>query len=605
MLQSFDDCSEGGRGPERMAALRARLSELDLQGWLVPRADAHQSEFLAPCDERLAWLTGFTGSAGFCVVLKDRAALFVDGRYTIQAPQQVAAEVIEVIATSNAKPEDWLPAHAGGQRIGFDPWLHTPAEIEQLEAALAGTGATLVAHEGNPLDDIWTDRPPPPSAPILPHPIAYAGVASADKRAGIAEDLRKDRVEATVLNRSESIAWLFNIRGGDVARTPIALAFAILRTDGTAALFVDPAKLTDAARAHFGPGVELADVEAFEDALRAFADRRVMLERASIPVFVADRLREAGAEICWRRDPCSLPKARKNAAELAGARAAHLRDAAAMARFLCWLDRTAPEGGLTEIDAAKRLEAFRVESAELRDLSFDTISAAGPNAALPHYRVTRESNRPIRAGEIYLVDSGGQYVDGTTDVTRTVAVGQADQQTMQPFTLVLKGMIAVSRARFPKQTTGRDLDVLARAALWRAGLDYDHGTGHGVGAYLGVHEGPQSLSRRGSTVALEPGMIVSNEPGCYREGAFGIRIENLLAVTEPGDISGGERAMLGFETLTLAPIDRRLIDRALLDAEERAWLDAYHARVAETVGPLVDQETKAWLTTACAPLERI
>ncbi len=602
MLQSFDDVSEGKRGPERLAALRARLTELGLQGWLVPRADAHQSEFLAPSEERLAWLTGFTGSAGFCAVLMDRAALFVDGRYTIQAPRQVDGAAFEVVATFDNPPEKWLKAHASGLRIGFDPWLHTPAEVTRLEKALAETGATLVAQEDDALDAVWTDRPAPPSAPVRPHPIAFAGIESAEKRAGIANDLAEDGIAATVLNSPDSIAWLFNIRGSDVSRTPIALAFAILTAERRATLFVDPNKLTDEVRAHLGPEVDIAPTDAFPDALLRFADRKVALERESIPVFVVERLNEAGAEIVWRLDPCSLPKACKNPAELAGARAAHLRDAAAMARFLSWLDKTAPAGGLTEIDAAMKLEAMRAESPELRDISFDTISAAGPNAALPHYRVTRESNRPLRAGEIYLVDSGGQYVDGTTDITRTVAVGEADRRTVRPFTLVLKGMIAVSRAHFPAKTTGRDIDVLARAALWRAGLDYDHGTGHGVGAYLGVHEGPQSLSRRGSKVDLEPGMIVSNEPGYYREGAFGIRIENLLAVTAPAEIKGGERAMLGFETLTWTPIDRRLIDPNLLNAEERAWLDAYHAHVAAIVGPIVDAETAEWLKEACAPL---
>lgn len=602
MFQSFDDFSEGEKGPQRLAALRKRLSELGFQGWLAPRADAHQGESIAPSDERLAWLTGFTGSAGFCAVLEDRAALFVDGRYTIQAPQQVATDVFEVVSTPETKPEDWLKTHAGGAKIGFDPWLHTPAEIERMETALADTGATLIAHDGNAIDDIWEGRPPPPSAPIEPYSIEYAGVDATEKRAKLAKELSQDGVAAAILTRPDSIAWLFNIRGGDVARTPIALAFAILRADGSAALFADQRKFGEDARAHLGQGVDLLDVEEFGAALDALGGAKIALERASAPVWLVNRLNAAKAEVCWRSDPCSLPKARKNAAELAGARAAHLRDAAAMARFLCWMDRTAPDGGLTEIDAAIKLEALRAENAELRDISFDTISAAGPHAALPHYRVTHASNRSIKAGEIYLIDSGGQYVDGTTDITRTIAIGDVDPRAVRPFTLVLKGMIAVSRVRFPAKTTGRDLDVLARGALWRAGLDYDHGTGHGVGAYLGVHEGPQNLSRRGDAVPIEPGMIVSNEPGYYREGAFGIRIENLLAATEPEEIDGGEREMLEFETLTWAPIDRRLIDSALLDADERAWLDAYHARVEELVAPLVDAETQEWLRSACAPL---
>ncbi len=602
MLQSFEVFSEGEKGRERLATLRARLAELNLQGWLIPRADAHQNENPPPSEERLAWLTGFTGSAGFCVVLPDEAALFVDGRYTIQAPQQVDTAAFTVVAISETKPEVWLEGRSKGLKIGFDTWLHSPAEIERLEKSVSAADGMLVAQDLDALDDVWTDRPAPPASPVRPHPIEFSGMDSEAKRAALGQELTADGIEAAVLTRPDSIAWLFNIRGGDVARTPIALAFSILGADGTATLFIDPKKMSEPVRAHLGPDVQVEPPSAFEPALIAFADQKVAAERESIPVRVVDRLNEAGAEICWRDDPCSLPKAQKNSAELAGARAAHLRDAAAMARFLCWLDQTAPEGDLTEIDAASKLESLRSEHPELTDISFDTISASGPNAALPHYRVNRDSNRPIRPSEIYLIDSGGQYRDGTTDITRTVAIGKPSQDAIRPFTLVLKGMIEVSRARFPKGTTGRDLDVLARAAMWRAGLDFDHGTGHGVGSYLGVHEGPQSLSRRGSGVALETGMMVSNEPGYYLEGAFGIRIENLLAVAEPAEVEGGERALHGFETLTLAPIDRRLIDRDLLNAEERVWLDEYHARVMREVGPLVDEGIRDWLEAVCAPL---
>ncbi len=601
MIQTFDGASARDKGPARLARLREELARRGLAGFLVPRADAHMGENVAPGDERLAWLTGFTGSAGLCAALTDRAALFVDGRYTLQGRDQTDPTAFEIVATHETKPEEWLAtALPEGAALAYDPWLHGREEIDRLAEALAPSGATLAPGE-NLVDLIWEDRPAPPMAPARPHPEALAGESAEAKRGRIGADLRAENLDAAVLTLPESIAWLLNIRGGDIARTPVAHAFAVIDSAGGVTLHIAAKKLDDAVRAHLGNGVAVAPPEAFGATLDRLKGARVAVDKASAPVWVSDRLAAAGAELVWRRDPCLLPKARKNAAELAGARAAHRRDGAAMARFLAWLDREAPKGRLTEIDAVERLERERAATGKLRDIAFDTICGAGPNGAIVHYRVNRKTNRAIAPGDVVLIDSGGQYEDGTTDITRTVTTGPAPEAARRAASLVLKGMIAISLARWPKGLTGRDLDALARQALWRRGFDYDHGTGHGVGAYLGVHEGPHSLSRRASA-ALEAGMILSNEPGYYREGAFGVRIENLLVVTEPSIPEGGDRALHGFETLTLAPIDRRLIDPALLDAEERAWLDAYHGRVLREIGPEVDAATKEWLTAACAPI---
>jgi Xaa-Pro aminopeptidase len=602
MFQSFDPPDHRGRGPERLARLRAGLRAAGLDGFLAPRADAHQGETVAPGDERLAWLTGFTGSAGLCVVLADRAALFVDGRYGLQARAQVDATAFEIVSTVETTAEAWLSEAAPrGGVIGVDPWLHTAAQVEKLEAAAAKAGAGLRLLDTNPIDAIWDDRPPLPTGAVVPHPEPLAGESAASKRARIGTAIAAEGADAAVLTLPDSIAWLLNVRGDDVARTPAPLAFAVLRADGSATLFAAADKLDAETRAHLGPAVTAAEPEAFGPALDALAGRTAIVDRDSAPAWVGRRLEAAGAKPLARRDPCILPKATKTAAELDGARAAHRRDGAAMARFLRWLAEAAPSGALTEIAVVQKLEAFRRDTGALRDISFDTICGAGPNGAIVHYRVTRATDRPVRPGELLLVDSGGQYLDGTTDVTRTLAVGEPEPDARRLFTLVLKGMIAISRARFPARTAGRELDPLARVALWRAGHDYDHGTGHGVGSYLGVHEGPQSVSRRGAEPLL-PGMIVSNEPGCYLEGRFGIRIENLLAVAPAEPVPGGARPMMGFETLTLVPIDRTLVDPALLEPAERAWLDAYHARVAAEIGPLVDAPTAAWLAEACAPL---
>ena len=600
MLQDFRRRTTPDTGAPRLAALRAAMAAEGIDAVLVPRSDAHHGENVAPRDERLAWLTGFTGSAGFAIVARDRAALFVDGRYRLQVRGEADMAAFELRNLPDDKAGDWLAeAIPGGGRVGFDPWLHTAAEIATLTEALEPRQISL-CRIGNLVDRIWTDQPPPPAAPLAVHPEALAGRSSADKRAEIARALTEKALTAAALTLPDSIAWLLNVRGGDVARTPVALAFAILHGDGAVDLVTDPAKVGPEAAAWLGAQVRVHPPEAFGPLLDGLRGR-VAVDKATAPVWVSDRLAAAGAEVVWTSDPCILPKATKTEAEIAGARSAHLRDGAAMAEFLCWLEATAPEGGLSEIDVVRRLEEIRAATGALRDISFDTICGAGPNGAIVHYRVSKATNRPVRPGELLLVDSGGQYPDGTTDITRTVAVGPVPPEAIGPFTRVLKGLIAMSRLAWPPGLAGRDIDAAARAALWRAGLDYDHGTGHGVGSYLGVHEGPAGLSRR-SVEPIRPGMILSVEPGYYREGAFGIRIENLCVVREPETPPGGDRPMLSWETLTLAPIDRRLIDRALLEPEERDWLDAYHARVAAEIGPLVGADTLRWLRAACAPL---
>ena len=601
MLQDFARRTTPDTGAGRVAALRAAMAGAGVDAFLVPRADAHQGENVAPRDERLAWLTGFTGSAGFAIVTRDRAAVFVDGRYRLQVQGQVDPAVFEVRRIPDETAADWLiDALPQGGRVAYDPWLHTAREIGELDETLGPRQLGLVP-VANLVDAIWIDQPAAPARPVVTQPAELAGRSSADKREAIARDLVARDLAACVLTLPDSIAWLLNIRGGDIARTPVPLAFAILHADASVDLFTDPGKVDADVRASLGPAVRIFPEADFAPAVRGLRGR-IAVDPASAPAAVLETLRQTGsAEAVRERDPCILPKAQKTEAELAGTRAAHLRDAAAFAQFLAWLALTAPEGGLTEIDVVRRLEEIRAATGALRDISFDTICGSGPNGAIVHYRVTEASNRRVRPGELLLVDSGAQYLDGTTDITRTVAVGPVPPEAVRPFTLVLKGVIAMSRARWPQGLAGRDIDAIARAPLWQAGLDYDHGTGHGVGAYLGVHEGPQNLSRRGIEPLL-PGMILSVEPGYYRDGAFGIRTENLVVVRPPEVPEGGERAMLGFETLTLAPIDRGLIDPDLLDGDERAWLDAYHARVLASLAPLVDAETARWLAGACAPL---
>lgn len=602
MFQSFTVTARPEQGPPRLAALRGKLSETGLVGFIVPRADMHQGEYVAPRDERLAWLSGFTGSAGFCIVLPNMAGVFIDGRYRTQVKAQVDLRHFTPVPWPETKPGPWLRDRLpNGGRIGFDPWLHTPKEIEELRAALEGSGITL-SPVSNFVDAIWPDQPPPPKGKVEVYPDDLAGETSAAKRARLGRALAEAGQKAAVITLPDSIAWLFNIRGADVPRNPVVHATAILAQDGTAALFIDPAKLDAAALGHLGPDVHLAPPESFADALRAL-EGPVRLDRASAPVAVASALTDAGIAIAWAQDPCLLPKARKTPAEIAATAEAHRRDGAAMAEFLAWLDDRAPKGGLTEIEVVTALEGHRRATNALRDLSFETICGSGPNGAIMHYRVTEETNRTIGNGELVVIDSGGQYLDGTTDITRTVAIGTPDAEAQAAFTRVLQGMIAISRLRWPPGLAGSHLDALARYPLWLAGQDFDHGTGHGVGVYLSVHEGPQRLSRI-SDVPLEPGMILSNEPGYYREDAFGIRIENLVVVEEAPALPGGDahRKMLRFRTLTYAPIDRRLILPAMLSPDERAWLDAYHADVMATLGPRVSDRTRGWLARATAPL---
>jgi Xaa-Pro aminopeptidase len=590
---------------DRVERLRKELAREGLAGFLAPRADEHQGEYVPPRAQRLAWLTGFTGSAGLAVVLRDAAAIFVDGRYTLQVRDEAPGDVFEYHHVTDSPPGEWLRLRLRqDDRLGYDAWLHTIESVERLQATCGKAGATLVPVAENLVDRIWDDQPPPPRGPIVPHDLKHAGRSSPEKRREIAELLARDAVDAVVLTAPDSIAWLLNVRGGDVAHTPLPLAFAVVHRDATVDLVVDAAKLAPGTREHLGEGVRVLPPEALGSTLDRLgaARRTVQVDPTSTAAWIFQRAAGAGATVARAPDPCLLPKATKNDVELAGARSAHEKDGIALSRFLAWLAREAPSGRLTEISAAARLDALRAEEPLFRDVSFPTISGAGPNGAIVHYRATPRTDRRIERGMLYLVDSGAQYLDGTTDVTRTVAIGPPTAEQRDRFTRVLRGHIALATARFPKGTTGSQLDVLARAPLWDAGLDYDHGTGHGVGSYLSVHEGPHRISKVGNSVALRPGMIVSNEPGYYKAGEYGIRIESLVVVTPVPGPPGGEVVLHGFETLTLAPIDRALVDPGLLTSAERAWLDAYHARVRETIAPRVDPETAAWLAAATRPL---
>jgi len=604
MFQTFEASSQRGASPERIKDLRRLMERARLDAYLVPRADEHQGEYVPPSSERLKWLTGFSGSAGLAIVTKKGAALFVDGRYTVQARAEVDTALVEISQLPRMSISEWLCEHlARGQTVGFDPRLHTVAEFERLKGALEGKGIKLRPVGRNLVDRVWgRSRPAPPQNPVSVHPAKLAGRTAPDKIADIQKRLKADRHDAVVLTLSDSIAWAFNIRGSDIAHTPVALAFAIVPQSGRPELFIAPGKIDASARAHLSAFAKISTPQALDDRLKALrgAKKRVRLDPHTASFWFARALGGPG-RIARGPDPCLALKAVKTAAEIKGTHAAHLRDGAAVTRFLAWLDAEAPSGAVDEIEAVRRLESFRRATNQLREISFDTISGSGPNGAIVHYRVNEATNRKLRSGELFLIDSGAQYLDGTTDITRTVAIGKPTKEMRERFTLVLKGHIAIATARFPKGTRGIDLDPLARRALWQHGLDYDHGTGHGVGSYLSVHEGPQSISRAGMA-ALEPGMICSNEPGYYKEGAYGIRIENLVLVTEAHEVAGGDREMMGFETLTLAPIDRRLIVKDMLGAEERAWLDAYHAHVLKTIGPEVDADTRRWLAEATAPL---
>jgi Xaa-Pro aminopeptidase len=593
---------------DRLAALREQLKADKLDGFVVPLTDEHMSEYVGSYAQRLAWLTGFEGSAGSAVVLPEEAAIFVDGRYTLQVRQQVSPTEWSYQSVPETSATDWLKEHAPeGGRIGYDPWLHTRDWVRKAKEALASRGAELVPVERNPIDEIWKDRPEASKAKLVVQPDEYAGKSAAEKRTEIADWLTREHADAAVLSALDSIAWAFNVRGKDVSRTPVALAYALVNADGTADLFVAGEKLDAEVRKHLGNGVRVHERYEFEPSLRELKGKTVAVDPERSVSAIFDALEGAEARVLAKRDPTILPKAIKNPVEIAGQKASQVRDGAAIVRFLKWLEAEAPKGGLDEIKAAEHLQQLRQRSSELRDLSFDTISAAGPNAASPHYKVTGETNRPIEVGQIYLVDSGGQYVDGTTDITRTVIVGQPSEEMRDRFTRVLMGHIAIATTVFPKGTRGSQLDSFARRPLWEAGLDYAHGTGHGVGSFLSVHEGPQRISPVGSAQSggdepLQPGMILSNEPGYYKTGDYGIRIENLVLVVER-EIEGAEKEMLGFETLTFAPIDRRLIDPQMLGPEELVWLNCYHAHVMAKIGPELEGEDLAWLRAACAPIE--
>ena len=596
MYQTFDVTARPEQGPPRLARLRDELQRETLDGFLVPRADAHQGEYVSEHDARLAWLTGFTGSAGFCAALRDIAGVFVDGRYRTQVKAQVADDFTPV-PWPDIRLADWLLEKLpDGGRVGFDPWLHTVGEVDGWAKVLAKTSVEMVQCE-NLVDRIWEDQPASPMAPVLPHPIEFAGESAADKCTRLAKVLRQAKHRAAVITQPDSIMWLLNIRGSDIPRNPVAQGFAVLHDDGRVDLFMAMVKLAGLG-GHLGDQVTVQDPARFLDVLGALTGP-VRLDRGTAPQKLADVL---GAAVVFADDPCALPKARKNAAEIAGSAAAHLRDGAAVVELLAWLDDQDP-GSISEIDVVTQLEARRQRDNALRDISFDTIAGTGANGAIMHYRVSEESNSVLREGDLLVLDSGGQYLDGTTDITRTIPIGPVGDTERAAFTRVLQGMIAMSQLRWPKGFAGRDIEAIGRAPLWRAGQDFNHGLGHGVGAYLSVHEGPQRLSRV-SSVPLEPGMILSNEPGYYREGAFGIRIENLIVVEEAPALPDGdaEREMLHWRTLTFAPIDRRLIVIDMLSADERTWIDAYHAEVREKIGGHLGKSAKLWLDAATAPL---
>ncbi|MBZ6075238.1 aminopeptidase P family protein [Microvirga puerhi] len=602
-FQSFDDSTSPAQGPERIAKLRTELSRRGYDGFIVPRADEHQGEYVPKSAERLAWLTGFTGSAGTAIILQDKAALVIDGRYTVQAAEQVDTTVITPVPLAETSPEDWLAENLpAGAVFAYDPWLHTSDGLKRLKQAVARAGAKLAPVEMNLVDVIWIDRPAPPQAHVRPHPLAYAGETAEAKLERVRAKMAEAKLDALVISDPHNLAWTFNLRGGDVGHTPLPLGYAILPKKGRAQLFFDPAKMTNEAGAAVGDLADFVDIKDFLGALDTLGTdkEKVRIDAATGAVALIRRIEAAGGTVDVGADPISLMKAVKNQAEIAGSRSAHLRDGVAVAHFLAWLDREAPKGKLTEIDAVEALEAFRAETGALKNVSFPSISGAGPNAALPHYRVTKSSNRPIAINQIFLIDSGAQYEDGTTDITRTIIVGEPTAEMKDRFTRVLKGHIAIARCVFPKGTSGAQIDSFARQPLWEAGLDFDHGTGHGIGSYLSVHEGPQRIAKTGTT-ALEAGMMLSNEPGFYKKGDYGIRIENLILV-EPRTIPGGDREMFGFETLTFSPIDLRLIEPSLLTADEVAWLDNYHAQVREKIGPQLSGETRDWFEQATRPL---
>ena len=583
-----------------LAALRIELARRGLHGFIVPRADEHLGEYVPAAAERLAWLTGFTGSAGLAVVLADKAAVFTDGRYVLQLADQTDAALWARLHVSENPPETWIAANApAGAKIGFDPWLVSEEGLARYTKA----GLAMTPVDTNPVDSVWTARPAAPLVEAVPQPLNLAGRSGADKRQDIAALLKEAKQDSAVLSDPASVAWLFNIRGGDVPFTPFALGFALAHADGGAELFMDSAKLPEATRAWLGNGVSVASRDALPAALDRLAGKTVRVDPAGSPVWFAQRLKQAGAKVVGGPDPCLLPKAKKNAVEQAGTRNAHARDAVAMCRFLHWLSEMDRSNRETEMSAANRLLACREAIEGFRGESFPAISGAGEHGAIIHYRVTDETNRRIEPNEVYLIDSGAQYNDGTTDITRTVWTGPdaAPAGIKDHVTRVLKGHIAIATLVFPEGVGGAHIDSFARRALWAAGIDYDHGTGHGVGSYLSVHEGPVSISRLARPVAIGAGMILSDEPGYYLPGQYGIRLENLL-LAQDADIPGATRPFLRFETLTLAPFDRHLIAASMLDAWELDWLNTYHARVLAEVGPHVEPPVRTWLAAACAKI---
>jgi len=597
--------TDGPAPADRLAALREELKRRGIDAFLVPRTDEYQNEYVPARAERLLWLTGFSGSAGMAVAGVGKSGIFVDGRYTLQVQGQVHVHLFEPHHLIEDPPERWIAEHfPAGARIGYDPWLTTEAQLRKWEAAATGKSISYVALDSNPVDAVWRNQPSAPLGVILPHGVEHAGEDSAAKRARIADAVAKAGADCAVLTAVDSIAWLLNLRGGDVGHSPLPLSYAVLSADGTADWFVDERKLAPDVHVHLGNAVRVHAMAGFIPylAAQAGAGRTVLVDPSTAPLAVLNTLSGAQGRLVRGTDPVALPKACKNATEIEGTRQAHLRDAVALTRFLHWVKTEAPKGGITEITASDRLESFRAEDPALKDLSFDSISGAGPNGAVIHYRATPRTDRELKPGELYLIDSGGQYPDGTTDVTRTLAIGAPNEEMRDRFTRVLKGHIAIAMAVFPEGTTGSQLDILARQALWQVGLDYDHGTGHGVGSYLNVHEGPQRISKAANTTALWPGMIISNEPGYYKTGFYGIRIENLVVVQSHPMPLGGERPLFGFETVTLAPIDRDLVATELLTQGERDWLNAYHARVHAALGPKLDADCRAWLDAVTAPI---
>ena len=603
MFQTYDVTGGPDYGRKNLPKLRTALKAANLDLFLVPHEDEYQNEYLPDCNERLMWISGFTGSAGAAIIGRDDATMFVDGRYTLQVRQQVDEALFNFTKLEGGGMATWLRENVkSGQSVGFDPRLHSPAALTRIKSAVSAAGGITQSLESNPIDEVWDDRPAAPRATVSIQPAALAGKSHADKRAEIGASISKSGADAALITAPASIAWLLNIRGGDVKCTPLPLSTVIIDKSGKVQLFMASEKLTDEVRAHFGNDVSVQTEAALGEGIASLSGKTVIADPNTASAWHVDALTAAGATVKSAPDPIALPKAKKNAVEIRGTEAAHIRDGAALVNFLHWLDTDAQSGEVDEIEAATQLERFRRVDSSLRDLSFESISGAGPNGAVVHYRVNSGTVQKLERGSLFLIDSGGQYPDGTTDVTRTVPIGEPTQEMRERFTMVLQGHIALATVRFPKGTTGSNLDVLARQPLWQAGLDYDHGTGHGVGVFLGVHEGPQRISKAPNKIALEPGMIVSNEPGYYKTGEYGIRIENLQYVTQPKSISGGEREMLGFANLTWAPIHRDLIDRDMLSRAERDYINSYHASVMDKLEPLVDGDVKAWLKGACAPL---